>query len=363
MNAHDEYMRIALDLARKAEGLTSPNPAVGAVIVRNGRIVGRGYHKKCGAPHAEVIALRQAGSKAKGAILYVTLEPCDHFGRTPPCTAAIIEHGIKKVVAAMRDPNPINNGKGFRKLRKAGVECTVGVLEQEARDLNSPYIKFISTRMPFVTLKMAESLDGKIATRTGDSKWITSEDARHYVRGLRGRVDAVMTGSNTAAKDDPTLLSGASSGKEPIRIIVDSHVKTPLKAKIFSTTAVSPVIIATTKNMPERKTRLYKAKGVNFLRAKAKGGRVDLKDLFRILGVLNITHVLVEGGGELAASLIEERLADRFLFFIAPKIVGGRDAVTAVEGLGVGKMSKAVMLRDIKIKRFEEDVLIEARAR
>ena len=341
MTIDEKYMRIALSLARKGEGLTNPNPAVGAVIVKNGRIVGKGYHKRCGLPHAEVNALNEARGRAKGATLYVTLEPCDHFGRTPPCTDAIINAKIKRVVIGMKDPNPITNGRGIKKINSHGIKTTIGVLETEAIGLNKPFIKFITNRMPYVTVKVAESLDGKIATRVGDSKWISGEDSRLYVHRLRAKVDAVMVGANTAMKDDPTLLSRISKDKQPIRVIVGDIRKMPSNAKIFSATGKSPVYIAATKH----------------------GGKVDLKDLLKKLGKMGIMHLLVEGGGELIASLVENRLVDEFLFFIAPKIVGGRDAVTSVEGYGVKKISQAITFNEMKIRKFKKDILIKAEVR
>ena len=333
-------MRMALELAKKGDGFTSPNPLVGAVIVKNDKVIGAGYHKKCGMAHAEVEAIRDARkAKLDGATLYVTLEPCDHFGRTPPCTDAIIGSGIGKVVIAMKDPNPINNGKGIAKLKKSGVKIAVGMLEDEARAINKPYIKFVTRRIPYVTLKIAESIDGKIATRTGDSKWITSEDSRRYVHVLRSKVDAVMVGANTVIKDDPLLLSKTLKAKQPVRIVVCGKSKISSSAKIFSNTKVSPVMFARSKN-----------------------GRVDLKKLLKKLASINIAHILVEGGGELAANLVERRLVDRFLFFIAPKIIGGRAAITSIEGEGVSKVRQAVDLKIVELKHFKKDILIEAEA-
>ena len=340
MNIDEKYMSLALNLALRAQGLTNPNPAVGAVIVKNGKIIGKGYHKRCGLPHAEVLALKKAGASAKAATLYVTLEPCDHFGRTPPCTDAIIRAKITRVVIGMKDPNPVNNGKGIRKLNNHGIKTTVGVLSDDAKALNKPFIKFMTTGMPFVTVKMAESLDGKIATRTGDSKWVTGEDSRRWVHELRGRVDAVMVGANTVRKDDPGLISKLPGRKQPARVIVDSDGKIPKSARIFSTADISPVFIAATRS---------------------GHGRIDLRDLLKKLGAMGMIHILVEGGGELVASLVEKRLVDEFLFFIAPKIVGGRDALTAVEGYGISKMSQALVLKNMKVKKFKKDILIEAR--
>ncbi len=358
MKSDEKYMKMAIELASRAEGMTSPNPIVGAIIVKKGKIVGKGYHKEAGLPHAEINALKEAGNKAKGATLYVTLEPCDHYGRTPPCTRAIIKSGVRRVVAGMIDPNPINSRRGFGRLRESGVKTKIGVLKKEAESINKSYIKFITKRMPYVTIKIAESLDGKIATKRGDSKWITSKDSRRYVHELRAKSDAVMVGLNTVIKDDPLLLSRSSRTKQPIRIVVDGRLKTPLNSNIFSSTKLSPVIIATSKKSPKIKS--YEKKGAEVLIVKPKGKRVDLKDLLSTLARKGVSNILVEGGGELNASLIEEKLADKFLFFIAPKIIGGRDAKTSVEGEGVDRICKANIVKNFKVRRFANDILIEA---
>ena len=333
-------MALAIALAKRAEGMTSPNPIVGAVIVKNRRVVGRGYHKRAGLPHAEINALRQAGAKVKGATLYVTLEPCDHSGRTPPCTAAIIRSGIKRVVIAIEDPNPANNGSGIRKLNRYGVRTRVGILAKDAMAMNRPYIKFITKRIPFVTVKVAQSLDGKIATKTGDSKWISSGDSRRYVHELRRISDAVMVGANTVRKDDPLLLSKLSRGKQPVRVIVSGKSGLPSGAKVCSYLQRSPVIVV-------RPSGRFRKK-------------VDLNKLLKALAKRDITNILVEGGGELIAGLVEENLVDRFLVFIAPKIIGGRDAKTAVEGNGIEKIKDALCLQNMSVRRFKEDMLIEA---
>lgn len=337
MDIDERYMRLALELAKKAEGLTSPNPMVGAVIVKNGRVVGKGYHKRCGLPHAEVNALRSAGRKAEGADLYVNLEPCDHFGRTPPCTDAIIKSSIKKVIIGLKDPNPVNNGRGIKKLIKNGIKVTTGVLEEEAYELNRPYIKYITKKMPYVTVKVAESLDGKIATRTGESRWITRDDSRRYVHMIRAKSDAVMVGANTVLRDDPLLLSKSAGRKQPVRIVVCGRRSIPKRSRIFSQSGRFPVILA-----------------------RSKTGRVDLRQLLKDLARREIANILVEGGGELVADLVENKLVDRFLFFIAPKIIGGRLAKTPVEGIGIDRISKAVSLKNVKIRKFKEDILIEA---
>jgi len=343
MNIHEKYMALAIALAKKTEGLTSPNPMVGAVIVKKGVIIGRGYHKKAGLPHAEINALRQAGNKARGAMLYITLEPCNHFGRTAPCTDAIIDSGIKKVYIAMKDPNPINNGSGIRKLNKHGVETKVGILALDAQAMNRPYVKFITTGMPFITVKVAQSLDGKIATRSGDSRWISAGDSRRFVHQLRAKADAVMVGANTFRMDDPLLLSVTSRDRQPVRIIVGGRVKTSSGARIFSGTHKSPVIIAAPHP--------------------SSGKKVDLSKLLKKLAKMNIASILVEGGGELIASLVKGNFVDRFLVFIAPKIIGGRNAKTAVEGSGIEKIKDALSLKNMSVRRFKYDILIEGQVR
>jgi diaminohydroxyphosphoribosylaminopyrimidine deaminase/5-amino-6-(5-phosphoribosylamino)uracil reductase len=365
MNRDDIYMRRAIALAKRAQGLTSPNPIVGACVVKGRKVIAEGFHEMAGLPHAEANALKLAGPNARGATLYVTLEPCDHYGRTPPCTEAIISSGVRKVVIGMRDPNPINNGRGIKALLAAGMKTTVGVLEDEANAINRPYIKFITRGLPYVTVKMAQSLDGKIATRTGDSRWITSEDARRYVRGLRGRVDAVMVGVKTLLRDDPVLTPPLKAQgtrlreRRPVRIIVDSELKTPPNAKIFTDRDRYPVIITTTKRAKPAKKKALEGRGARILMLGAKSGRVDLKKLLESLAKMGIVHVLVEGGGELSAGLLEAHLVDRILFFIAPRIIGGRDATTSVEGRGVNLVSGAIDVDNVKIRRFSNDILIE----
>ncbi|MCX5678473.1 MAG: bifunctional diaminohydroxyphosphoribosylaminopyrimidine deaminase/5-amino-6-(5-phosphoribosylamino)uracil reductase RibD [Candidatus Omnitrophica bacterium] len=362
MNTDKKYMSLAIELAKKAEGRTSPNPLVGAVIVKRGKIVGKGYHKKCGLPHAEMNAIKAAGDAAGGSTLYVTMEPCDHYGRTPPCTDAIIKSGIKRVVIAMKDPNPITDGRGIKKLKAHKINTKVGVLEKEARAINRPFIKFITKKLPFVRVKVAESIDGKIATKSGDSKWISGEASRRYVHGLRSRVDAVMVGSGTVLKDDPMLLCRIPGAKQPLRIIADSSLKMPFTSKLFSTAGSHSVLIATTKKAPFKKAEVYARNGISLLFCKIKNNRIDLKDLLKKLSWLGVTDLLVEGGGELVAGLVEKKLVDQFIFFISPKIIGGRDAKTAVEGTGVDKVADAVKLKNISIRMFEDDVMIEAEA-
>ncbi|MCX5716241.1 MAG: bifunctional diaminohydroxyphosphoribosylaminopyrimidine deaminase/5-amino-6-(5-phosphoribosylamino)uracil reductase RibD, partial [Candidatus Omnitrophica bacterium] len=323
------YMRLALVLAQKGRGGTSPNPMVGAVIVKNNKIVGLAYHKEAGGPHAEAAALKEAGKSAKGAALYINLEPCAHFGRTPPCTQAIIKSGIKKVIAAMKDPNPIIAGRGFVRLKKNGIKVAAGTLEDEAKILNEVFIKYITKKMPFVIVKAAQSLDGKIAAKTGDSKWITSEESRRYVHRLRSQVDAVMVGAGTVVKDDPLLTSRVSE-KQPVKVIVDSELKISHSAKIFSKESPAKVILATTAKATKNRIEKFRNIGAEVLVLKKKNSMVGLRQLMKELAKREITSILVEGGGELIGSLVDEKLVDKFSIFIAPKIIGGKEAITSV---------------------------------
>ena len=360
---NEKYMKLALRLAIKAKGRTSPNPLVGAVIVKDNRIIGRGYHRRAGEPHAEINALNMAGKKAKGATLYLNLEPCAHFGRTSPCTKKIISSRIKEVVVAMIDPNPLNYSRGVKELRKAGIEVKVGVLEEEARKINEAYITYITTRKPFVILKTAMSLDGKIATKAGDSKWITNESSRKYVHKLRSEVDAILVGIETVLKDDPRLTVRMSdvrcqmSDRNLIRIVVDSRARIPLGARVLNKEA--PTIVATTKLASKRKIEALKKKGVRVLVIRDRDKKVNLKELLKRLGKLEITSLLVEGGGRINASFLDNGLVNKVLFFIAPKIIGGEEALTPAEGEGINRIKDAIKLRNISVKRFREDVLIE----
>ncbi len=338
-----KYMRYAIKLASKGLGKTSPNPCVGAVVVKNGRIAGIGYHKFAGGPHAEVYALRQAGKKAKGAILYVSLEPCSHYGKTPPCVDTIIRSGIKRVVAAMKDPNPLNNGRGFAALKKAGVRTECGLLRDEACKINESFIKFVTEGMPFVTVKAAQTLDGKIAARTGDSRWISGEASRNLVHRLRSQVDAVMVGIGTVRNDDPLLTArtGKKNKRQPLRVILSGSRGISRRAKVLNSNG-GDVIIA----MPEPGT-----------------GRVAIRPVLAMLADRGVTSVLIEGGGETIASAFEEGVVDKVCFFIAPKIIGGRNAKTPVEGKGIARVNDAIRLRDITCRRVGADFLIEGYVR
>ncbi len=351
-------MDLAIKLALKAKNRTSPNPMVGALVVRNGRIVGRGYHEKAGLAHAEVVALDEAGEKSKGASLYVTLESCTHFGRTPPCVDRIIKSGIKEVIVGMIDPNPLNNGRGINILKQHKIKVEVGFLEDKLRKINEPFIKYITKRIPFVTVKVAQSLDGKIATRTGNSKWITSDKSRAFAHRLRQGYDAIMVGVNTILRDNPRLDAWFSK-KQPIKIVVDSQLSTPQDANIFSLN--TQVIIATLpiRLGQETENRKILAKRATILEVKEKTGQINLKDMMKKLAQLHITNILVEGGGTLIGSLFDEGLVDKILFFISPKIIGGKEAISSVMGHGITRIDNAIKVKDIKLKRLAEDLLIE----
>ena len=349
-------MHEALRIAANARGRTSPNPMVGAVIVKDGRIIAEGWHRQAGTPHAEVHALRMAGDLAKGSTLYVTLEPCSHFGRTPPCANAIVEAGIKKVVAAMSDPNPKVAGRGFQILRDADIEVEVGVCEEEARKLNEVFIKWVTTNKPFVTLKTAMSLDGKIATSTGQSKWITSDASRQRVHELRDTHDAIMVGIGTVLADNPSLTTRIDNGKNPIRIIVDSNARIPLNSNVV-TDKQARTIIAVTANAPTARLVSLNSAGAEVIVA-GEGEQIDLNILMNELARREIISVFVEGGGTLNFSLIEAGLVDIVCAFIAPKIIGGRNALTPVEGNGFENLSDAIKLKEITAEMIDNDILI-----
>lgn len=352
------FMREALRIARNAEGRTSPNPLVGAVIVRDGSIVAEGWHRKAGTPHAEVHALRMAGDLAKGATLYVTLEPCAHVGRTGPCAVAVRDAGIRRVVVAMGDPNPLVAGKGIQILRDAGVEVTVGVCEAEARQLNEVFLHWITTGLPFVVLKTAMTLDGKIATASGASKWITGEAARLRVHELRDRYDAILAGIGTALADDPSLTTRLPdrTGKNPVRIIVDSNARLPLTSNVV-TDGQAQTIVAVTEAAPEERVAALRAHGVDVLTC-GTGSHVDLVQLMQELGRREIASVLVEGGGTVNFSLLAAGLVDKVHAFVAPKIVGGRTAKTPVEGEGFAQLADSVQLTQLTAESVGGDVLL-----
>jgi len=354
------FMKLAMQLALKGKGKTSPNPIVGALVVKDGKIIGEGFHERCGFSHAEAVALNKAGKNAKGATLFVTLEPCAHFGRTPPCVESIIRSGVKKVVVGMIDPNPLNNGRGVSILKQNNIKVEVGFLEEELRRMNEVFIKYITKRIPFITVKVAESMDGKIATRSGDSKWITSDKSLSHSHHIRKDYDAIMVGVNTVLRDNPKLNAWFSK-KNPIKIVIDSQLSTPQDANIFSEN--SQVIIVTLPHPPGQETenKQILEKKAKILEVKEKSGEINLRDAVKKLARMEITNILVEGGGTLIGSLFDEGLVDKILFFVAPKIIGGKNAISPVMGQGIARMDKAIKIKDIKLKRLGEDFLFEGR--
>jgi len=355
------YMAMALKLAKRGEGFTSPNPMVGAVVVKNNRVVGKGYHKAVGLAHAEVNAIDDAGTEARGATLYVTLEPCNHTGRTPPCTEKILEAGIRRVVVAMADPNPNVTGGGNAYLASRGIDVTCGVLENKALRLNESFVKHVRTGLPFVTLKCAATLDGRLATRTGDSKWITGPRSRQFVHRVRHQVDAIMVGSGTVLADDPSLTTRLKKkrGRNPRRVILDTGLRLPETAKVLRPTPDSDIIlVAGPEASVEKKARLT-GLGATILEVPLIGGRIDLADLMKRLGKMGILSLLVEGGGSVLASALRDGIADKILFFYAPKILGGDDGVPICRGPGAALISDAVALEHIRVRRFDDDIMIE----
>jgi diaminohydroxyphosphoribosylaminopyrimidine deaminase/5-amino-6-(5-phosphoribosylamino)uracil reductase len=353
----ERWMRRALRLAEKGKGRTSPNPMVGAVLVKKERVVGQGYHARAGEAHAEIIALRKAGEEAKGATLYINLEPCSHYGKTPPCAPALIQAGIKRAVVGMEDPNPLVKGKGLEILRTAGLDVEVGILEEACQKLNEAFFKYIRTKEPFVILKIATTLDGKIATQNGESKWITGEESRQLVYRMRNEADGILVGAGTILKDDPLLTARIRGGKDPYRIVLDSHLRIPEKAKIIDRNP-EKTILATTKLAPKRKIKNLEERGVRVLILNSKKGRVHLKSLLSTLGRMGMMSLLVEGGSEVNGSFLDERLIDKVFLFVSPKFLGG-PALGIFGGKGTEKLEKAFSLNLIKIKKAGDDILLE----
>ena len=362
---HQYYMRRALDLARKGRGFTSPNPMVGAVVAKDGRIVGEGYHQAAGLPHAEVNALDAAGEEARGATLYVTLEPCNHTGRTPPCTEKIIRSGVSTVVAAMEDPNPRVAGGGNAALKAHGIQVHSGVCEKEARRLNEAFVKYICTGRPFVTVKCAATLDGRIATRTGDARWVTGPAARLHVHRLRHAVDGIMVGINTVRVDDPSLTTRLPADvqpqpKDPVRIILDTHLSISKNAGILRLDSEAVTLIICADNVPARIRAKIKRSGVRVVPVETgEDGRIHLGGLMEPLGAENITSLLIEGGSRVIASAFAAGIVDKAMFFYAPKILGGDDGVPICAGPSRDSMADCILLADIQTRRFDDDLLVE----
>lgn len=357
----EKYMRLAMQLAGNAIGRTSPNPLVGAVIVKDNRIVGCGWHRKAGTPHAEVHALNQAGELARGADVYVTLEPCAHYGKTPPCAKALVEAKVKNVYGGLLDVNPKVAGKGFKILEDAGIHVEYGFLQDELRKQNEVFFKWIEHKKPFIVLKAAMTLDGKITTATGQSKWITNETSRAYGYKLRDIYDGIMVGINTVIEDNPMLTARVDGGKNPIRIVVDSSLKIDINANVVQDKSAK-TIVATTDKADKDKILKLQAQDVDVIVVdKDENDKVDIEKLLDILGQQNICSILVEGGATLSGSFVAKKLVDKVYFFIAPKIIGGKEAKTPVAGTGILNLQEALALKDIQIEKLEEDILIIGR--
>jgi diaminohydroxyphosphoribosylaminopyrimidine deaminase/5-amino-6-(5-phosphoribosylamino)uracil reductase len=362
MDIDEVFMKQTLRLAKKGLGSTSPNPLVGALVVKDGNIIGSGYHKKAGAPHAEIEALLKAGKKATGATLYVNLEPCNHYGRTPPCTTAIVKSRIKNVVVGMVDPNPHVTGGGCEFLSSHGVKVKCNVLEEECKKVNEVYIKYVTENKPFVILKGALTLDGWIATQTGDSKWITGEKSRKFVHLLRKRVDAILVGVETVIMDNPFLTPYLirKSTPEPFRVIVDTHLRIPLHSRVFDSPKSGLTIIAVGSNVDRSKRKKIEDLGSRVVLCQIRNGRIDLADLLGELSKMSISSVLVEGGATLFGSMIREELVDKYYMFLTPKILGGDNGVPFARGPGWDRIDNCFQLKDVMVRRFDDDIMIEA---
>lgn len=355
------FMQEVIELAARGEGYTSPNPLVGAMVVKKGEVIGRGYHKYYGGPHAEVYALEEAGEKAEGAALYVNLEPCSHFGKTPPCSQKVIKSGIKRVVIAMEDPNPVAGG-GIKQLENAGIEVKTGVLEKEARELNEVFIKYMTSEFPFIYLKTAQTIDGYLATSTGDSSWITNKKAREVGHKLRHKVDAILVGIGTILKDDPLLTTRlpVGEGRDSIRIILDARLQIPLDARIINQEATAPTIIVAGENSNSaEKEQLSRMDQVEVLSMPLnEEGRIPLRDLMRILHDRKISSILVEGGGRVNHSFINKGFIDRLYCFISPKILGGNDGVAVYSGPGPLKIEDVKIMTEMEYKLLDDNILL-----
>ena len=359
-------MALALRLAAKGRGTTSPNPMVGAVVVNRGRIVGQGFHLRPGLPHAEILALRHAGVRARGASLYVTMEPCCHIRkRTPPCVPAVIQSGVRRVVIATNDPNPKVKGKGAAALRRAGLAVTIGLAKREAEDMNRAYNHWMKTKQPFVILKAGMTLDGQIATASGEAKWITSHRSRREIHQLRSQVDAILVGIGTVLADDPSLTARVGpqlkklGTKQPLRIVVDSKLRVPLDAHILSRQDAGKTIVATIHSAPDARRRALEKRGIEVLSVPRQGKRVSLRVLMRELGARGITSLLVEGGGELNAAMLKAELVQHVRLYIAPSLLGGDNAKGVIGGKSPAHLAQALKLRDVRTRSVGSDVVVE----
>jgi diaminohydroxyphosphoribosylaminopyrimidine deaminase/5-amino-6-(5-phosphoribosylamino)uracil reductase len=351
------YMRLALRLALKGAGRTSPNPVVGAVLVRDGRIVATGYHRRAGEDHAEIVALKRAGDRARGATLYLNLEPCSHQGRTPPCTLSLIRSGVKRVVSGMPDPNPLVSGRGIRRMRRAGIQVDVGLLDAECRRLNEAFTKYITRHIPFVLLKLAASLDGKTATSTGDSRWITETASRNLVHQMRNQVDAVLVGIGTVIADDPRLTCRLPGGRNPWRVVLDSHLRIPLSARLLHGRNPEKTIVITGSRAPVKRMAAIRSCGARVWSFPLRAGGISFAALLSRLGKMGLTSVMIEGGAATAGRALREGIVDKVLIFYAPKIIGG-DGRAMIEALGVRRVSHSRRIKDMEVKRLGKDFLV-----
>lgn len=353
------YMNLALDLAKQGKGRVNPNPMVGAVIVKDNKIIGQGYHEKCGENHAEINALNNTHENLEGATMYVTLEPCSHYGKTPPCVDKIIESKISKVVIASLDPNPLVSGIGVKKLKDAGIKVKVGVLDVENKKLNEVFMKYIVSKKPFVVMKSAMSLDGKIATASGESKWISGEDSREEVHKLRHELMGILVGVDTIIKDNPQLTCRLENRKNPIRIVVDSTLRIPINSNVVTQIDEARTIIVTTENACKEKINKLKSNGVEVIIASINDNRVDLNNMMEKLGELKIDSILLEGGSSLNFSALQQNIVDKIQIYIAPKLIGGTNSKTPVGGSGIDLLQDAFKVKDITLKTIGEDILVE----
>jgi diaminohydroxyphosphoribosylaminopyrimidine deaminase/5-amino-6-(5-phosphoribosylamino)uracil reductase len=361
MTDHETFMRQALALAEKGRGWTAPNPMVGAVVVKNGQVVGQGYHQRAGGPHAEVNAIDDAGEQARGAVIYVTLEPCNHFGRTPPCTQKIIDAGIQRVVVAMEDPNPDVKGGGNQYLKEQGIEVVTGICEDQARNLNEAFATWITTGKPFVILKCAATLDGYIATRTGDSHWVTGPASRRYVHQIRHAVDGIIVGVDTVKSDDPSLTTRLEDevGSDPARIILDTNLSMPPTARMLHQDSGKPTWIICGPDAPEDRRKALEEVGGRVMPTKVKDGRIDLAALMPQLGGMEISSLLIEGGGRVITSALAADIVDKLYLFYAPKLLGGDDGISMCRGAGPERMQDSIAVHHLDVLRFGSDVLLQ----
>lgn len=354
---HKYYMKEALRLAKLGKGKVHPNPMVGAVIVKNDEIIGRGYHKYFGGPHAEIEAIKNADCNLKGSTMYVTLEPCSHYGKTPPCADAIVKQKIKKVYIASLDPNPLVYKKGIRVLEEAGIEVVTGLLEDDSRHLNKRFIKYIRTKMPYVIYKSAMTMDGKTQTGNKDSKWISNNKSREYVHRLRGEMSAIMVGAGTIINDNPHLTNRSKKGKNPVRVVIDTTLKIPIDANVL-TDGNTTIIFTTDKYNSSAYEIMTNRNNVSVIVVDEKDGKVNLKHVMKSLGALGIDGILLEGGANLAYTMLEENLIDEVQFFYAPKLIGG-EGNSAFGGKGIDNMNDAIELTDIEYQVFDDDLLMK----